>query len=167
MKAPLTWAKQKWFGNKEKLAQGMLSWTKDKIHATLVAYPIPDPKVLKDVKKSALRAHDVVLKFMGTKKESKLSKKTIEMLTNALRLPDMRDEVYVQITKQLTNNPQPETIPKGWELMALCLAVFPPSSSLEDFLEKFFRSSAHVQQAEQWKCKGYVQATSFCYVFLH
>ena len=48
----------------------------------------------------------------------------------------------MQLMKQLTQNPSPESTAKGWQLMALALQCFPPDSMVEHFLEKFLRDHA-------------------------
>lgn len=40
---------------------------------------------------------------------------------------ELRDEIYVQIIRQGTENPKSGSSLKGWCLMALCAVAFPPS----------------------------------------
>jgi hypothetical protein len=45
--------------------------------------------------------------------------------------------VYCQIIKQLTDNPSPQSVTKGWQLMRCCLQTFPPSEEFANYLEMF------------------------------
>ena len=52
---------------------------------------------------------------------------------------ELRDELYCQLMKQLRANPAAASRTKGWRLFALFLSAFPPSSALENFVERFLR----------------------------
>ena len=52
----------------------------------------------------------------------------------------MRDEVYVQLVKQLTDNPDTPSIRRCEELLSFCLSSFPPSGELENWMLMFLRS---------------------------
>jgi myosin VIIa len=55
----------------------------------------------------------------------------VKILNHMMLAPEeLRDELYCQICKQSTNNPDPQSTEKGWQLLMMCLAIFPPSSDL-------------------------------------
>ncbi|OQS02446.1 hypothetical protein THRCLA_05180, partial [Thraustotheca clavata] len=47
------------------------------------------------------------------------------------------DEILMQIIKQLINNPRRESLRRGWDLLAICLTCFRPSSSLQKYVISF------------------------------
>uniref|UniRef100_W5U6H9 Unconventional myosin-VIIa n=1 Tax=Ictalurus punctatus TaxID=7998 RepID=W5U6H9_ICTPU len=55
----------------------------------------------------------------------------------ALRRPNIRDEIYCQICKQLTKNKNQKSCKQGWLLLSICLGIFPPTELLIRYLEYF------------------------------
>ena len=92
-----------------------------------------------------------VIKLMGDAGKDKNPAKTAAaFLAAGLLEPRARDELYIYLVKQMTENPKVESVAKGWELMARMLCVFPPSPKFEDYLEYYLRANA--QQANKYQC---------------
>ncbi|KAF5388857.1 hypothetical protein D9757_005647 [Collybiopsis confluens] len=53
---------------------------------------------------------------------------------------ELRDEIYCQVMKQLTKNPNAENVFKGWQLLCVLLVTFPPSKDFETYLRAFMQS---------------------------
>ncbi|KAK3095857.1 hypothetical protein FSP39_020064 [Pinctada imbricata] len=61
----------------------------------------------------------------------------------AMRSRHMRDEVYCQVVKQITNNPDRSSEEKGWQLLYLLSSCAVPSSDLYDECEQFMKMNRH------------------------
>jgi hypothetical protein len=64
----------------------------------------------------------------------------VQLLTECLLDPSLRDEVFLQVAKQLRDNPSMPSMERGWVLMRLCCESFPPSEEAENFIEHFLRA---------------------------
>lgn len=61
------------------------------------------------------------------------------LLGEGLAHGELRDEIYCQVMKQLSRNPNPESVFKGWQLMCVLLITFPPSKDFERYLQSFIQ----------------------------
>ncbi|XP_066533908.1 unconventional myosin-VIIa [Hoplias malabaricus] len=57
----------------------------------------------------------------------------------AIMRPNIRDEIYCQICKQLTKNKNKQSYTRGWVLLSICLGIFPPTELLTEYLQSFIR----------------------------
>jgi len=129
LRKPDEFSKAKLLG-REALKLGMLKWTKSPIPTSLTTL---DPVTAK----SATRLFKNVLGFMGDRPLPYPNSLAQDLLEQCLATPDLRNEVYCQIIKQLTENPSPQSVSKGWQLMRCCLQTFPPSEEFANYLEMF------------------------------
>lgn len=122
----------------------MLTWYNPlfgKIHTSLTTIEGPDEEETKLWNKKAPLLFKNVFAVMGDRKAVEVDGLAHELIVECLAIPVMRDEVYCQLMKQLTQNPSPQSEFRGWNLMAMCCASFPPSKELENYLEFFLRKS--------------------------
>jgi hypothetical protein len=125
----------------------MLKWDKELVSTlTRVGDPIgnnPPPQTAKQDRKFAAECFKSILKFMGDSKKKPQYPDACgdEIAQLAKDNPLIRDEVYMCLIKQLTNNPNSESMSRGWSLMGRLLTRFPPSDDLANYLEVYLRDN--------------------------
>ena len=148
------WADLKFVSfSREELAAGMRKHTKEPIHDPLTE--INDDRQVKAVKLMFKN----ILGFMGDKKYDAPLLLAQELCQFCLTEKWARDEIYCQLIKQLTNNPDAESTRKGFWLMAICLETFPPPEEFENYLECWLRAKA--PSADQQRYIGTLHATVY------
>ena len=112
-----------------------------KIHTSLTHIEGKDEEETKELNKKAPYLFKNVFAVMGDRKVVEVDATAHELLEQCLQIPALRNEVYCQLMKQLTQNPNSESESRGWNLMAMCCATFPPGSDLEKYLEFFLKKA--------------------------
>ncbi|KAK1336142.1 hypothetical protein QTO34_003944 [Cnephaeus nilssonii] len=87
-----------------------------------------------------------MLKYMGdypSKRMRSVNELTDQIFEGALKAEPLKDEVYVQVLKQLTDNHIRYSEERGWELLWLCTGLFPPSNILLPHVQRFLQSRKH------------------------
>lgn len=99
-----------------------------------------------ELSQEACLAFIAVLKYMGdypSKRMRSVNELTDQIFEGALKAEPLKDEVYVQIVKQLTDNHIRYSEERGWELLWLCTGLFPPSNILLPHVQRFLQSRKH------------------------
>uniref|UniRef100_A0A8C1ZX99 Myosin VIIBb n=1 Tax=Cyprinus carpio TaxID=7962 RepID=A0A8C1ZX99_CYPCA len=86
-----------------------------------------------------------ILPMLTRPTEETLHVRTPIDLTNQIFGPatahvELRDEIYCQIMKQMSNNSHGLSMERGWQLLWLCCGLFPPSQLLLRFAQRFLES---------------------------
>ncbi|CAM4610476.1 unnamed protein product [Lepidochelys olivacea] len=92
---------------------------------------------------ASLTVPSPIMKFMGDY-PSKQARSSVELTDQifvaAIQEEVLRDEIYCQIMKQLTENSNRYSVNSGWQLLWLCTGLFPPSKSLLKHAQKFIET---------------------------
>ncbi|XP_002138094.2 hornerin [Drosophila pseudoobscura] len=117
---------------KKASVRDMLSWT-----AEAISRPMLTLSRDKADKKTAIELFKLVQIYMADRKARmgmNLNSVAIDIITASLPQQQLRDELYVQLCRQTTENPKRESLIRGWELMAICLSFVPPSPTFQPTL---------------------------------
>ena len=76
------------------------------------------------------------------------------MVQLGLKRDELRDEIYVMLVRQLTNNPNTEHVERLWLLLCLVVVAFPTGKTLYKYFVSFLQSQGEAQgksvQYVQW-----------------
>ncbi|XP_028840305.1 unconventional myosin-VIIa-like isoform X2 [Denticeps clupeoides] len=99
-----------------------------------------------ELSQDACLTFTAVMKYMGdypSKKSRSISELTDQIFESPLKAEPLKDEIFCQIIKQLTDNYIKYSEEKGWELLWLCTGLFPPSNILLPHVQRFLQSKKH------------------------
>lgn len=126
-------------GNKDKL----WAFTKEPIRQPLLKKLLNNPELCEE----AVGAFESIMRYMGdlpTRRNSRHGNElTDKIFDTGLKHEQLKDEIYCQIVKQVTENRQKSSEERGWELMWLLTGIFPCSMTLLPDITKFLRSTRH------------------------
>ena len=100
---------------------------------------------LEDLSIKAVHIYQNILKYMGDypSKKARCSTELTDLIfEHPLAHEPLRDEVYCQLIKQLTDNKTRVSEERGWELFWLATGCFPCSTTLLKEVNAFLRSKA-------------------------
>lgn len=135
LRTPEDWAAKKWVG-RDNLARGMLRHSKHLLPQSL--------SILRSVKleKQALDLFKSLLTIMGDRiAHNDLIGEILDVVLAGLRNKDIREELYLQVMKQLTGNEDGSSVRRGWEMLSLCLRCF-SHPALDCYLHSFIRTES-------------------------
>uniref|UniRef100_A0A3Q1B7B9 Myosin VIIAa n=1 Tax=Amphiprion ocellaris TaxID=80972 RepID=A0A3Q1B7B9_AMPOC len=93
--------------------------------------------------KKVVNHEDLAQDYMGdypSKRTRSVNELTDQIFEGALKAEPLKDEIYCQIIKQLTDNHVKYSEEKGWELLWLCTGLYPPSNVLLPHIQRFLQS---------------------------
>ncbi|XP_066444369.1 unconventional myosin-VIIa [Eleutherodactylus coqui] len=96
-----------------------------------------------EISQEACMSFIAILKYMGdypSKRMRSVNELTDQIFEGALKAEPLKDEIYCQILKQLTDNHIKYSEEKGWELLWLATGLFPPSNVLLPHVQRFIQS---------------------------
>eukprot|EP00090_Calanus_glacialis_P003765 TRINITY_DN12798_c0_g1_i1.p1 TRINITY_DN12798_c0_g1~~TRINITY_DN12798_c0_g1_i1.p1 ORF type:complete len:1185 (-),score=141.46 TRINITY_DN12798_c0_g1_i1:1321-4875(-) len=96
----------------------------------------------KNLKKEALAVFKMVQIYMSDRKAKvgmTINSVAQDIVESGFGNANLRDEIYIQLCKQISDNPRRESLRRGWELLAICLAFFPPSETFFPYLLGFIQ----------------------------
>lgn len=132
--------------------KAMLTWSKNSIKqpmiATLIGGNVSGGN-RSEIKSEAITCFKLIQQYMGDRlvpdrKDFVQSNKesiAFDLITRACQRHELRDEIYVQLCRQTTDNPRKSSLAAGFELMACCLCYFPPSIKFSPYLASFLTNS--------------------------
>ncbi|XP_078249392.1 rho GTPase-activating protein 39 isoform X1 [Pogona vitticeps] len=90
------------------------------------------------IKKEACEIFKLVQIYMGDR-QARMDRDNVALIavTKCWSIQGLRDELYIQLIRQTTDNLCYRSLAWGWELMAISLAFFSPSPKFQSYLEGY------------------------------
>ena len=90
------------------------------------------------IKKEACEIFKLVQIYMGDR-QARMDRDNVALIavTKCWSIQGLRDELYIQLIRQTTDNMCYRSLAWGWELMAISLAFFSPSPKFQSYLEGY------------------------------
>ena len=176
LKQPMAWTKERFhWGSDTTRAANMLKFQEAHLHSPLTTslFGNTDKLYVKLVTARILATFDTVQKAMGQRNTRNMDLRLYELVRDGLEYPEVRDECYLHLFKQLQDNKMiaqgrgTEQTANAFEMLAFCLCVFPPSESLEPYLEQWIRESSNKVYSEQYNLPGLLRRRMYFGTHVH
>ena len=118
------------------IAGGMLLFSTDVIPTSLTTAVSAQEHT-----RAAVNMFQCVLGYMGDRQYSYAPMLAQEVLRMGLEMTPLRDELFCQLLKQITHNPNTDSRAKGLDLMRICLQAFAPSDKFINYVEYALREA--------------------------
>jgi len=138
------------FWKRDEMASTMLRWTKTAVNTSLTQL---EPKLAKQ----SINLHKALQGWCGDRNNPSPNSLAHEIICVGITEPQLRDEIYAQIMKQLSGNESPQSVAQAWKMFALCLLFFAPARDFADFCLVFLRNHAPPQQANKLRDRLYAR----------
>ncbi|KAG1326820.1 kinesin-like protein KIN-14I [Cocos nucifera] len=124
--------------------EDMLCFQKEPIPTSLL-------KMSSDLVSRSIKMFQIILKYMGVDSLDKITILSLEerielfakLYKHTLKHSVLRDELFVQVSKQTRNNPERSYLLKAWELLYLCASSMPPSKDMGAYVSEYVHYVAH------------------------
>ena len=103
----------------------IMTWQNSLISKPLIRLP-------SSLEEIAVQLFKNLMSYMGDRKSSKNPQlHAVKHTRLAMGSPEeVKDEAYLQVIKQITRNPKPESCQRGWNLFSIMASCYPPSLEL-------------------------------------
>lgn len=72
---------------------------------------------------------DLCKLLRGDMKQDQYNLTIQSTIAYGIERPELRDEIFCQLIRQVSDNPKDESVMKGWHFLTLCTIAFPPSKN--------------------------------------
>eukprot|EP00854_Cymbomonas_tetramitiformis_P003207 gene3207-4053_t len=127
--------------NRKKTMETMFSFSKEVIPNSMIDLPSQTSKV-------AVNINKCLLAFCGVRRSTYPAASAQALMDKGKAIGSLRDEIFVQVCKHLTDNTESKTAERGWMLLCMCIDLFSPSVEFELYLLNFV---AKYENHEEWK----------------
>ncbi|KAG9473816.1 hypothetical protein GDO78_004232 [Eleutherodactylus coqui] len=134
----------------------MLSWNGGSIKKPML---ITSNRV---IKKEACEMFKLVQVYMGDRQgRTDRNQVALVLVTKCWTVQGLRDELYMQLVRQTTNNMTYRSLSLGWELIAISLGFFSPSPKFQSYLEGYIYR--HLEEASDQNSLPISTYAKYCY----
>lgn len=136
----------------------MLAWSSESIKKPMIVTSD------RHVKKEACEIFKLIQMYMGDRRaKADPLHVALEIATKGWSVQGLRDELYIQLCRQTTENFRLESLARGWELMAICLAFFPPTPKFHSYLEGYIYRHMDPVNDTKGKAQHEAPASRLCH----